>query len=103
MARSLTERLGPWSALADDEWPTLLVGNGLSINVWQGFSYQRLYDEAALDPAAMRVFSELRTSNFERVLEALWHTEIVTAALGRRTGSVRGAGFDTTRRTAHPT
>jgi Domain of unknown function (DUF4917) len=101
---TLGARLRPWSDYADEEWPTLFVGNGLSINVWHGFSYDRLYDQAALDTAAIHVFEELGTTNFEAVLEALMHAEIVLSALRRRTTgparitkSVRNALFNTVR------
>lgn len=86
--RSLSSQLQPWSDLLDDEWPTLFLGNGLSINVWSAFGYDRLYDEAPLDAAATRVFEELGTSNFEGVLESLMHAEIVLGALGRSTAAV---------------
>jgi hypothetical protein len=94
VATSLTPRVRPWSDLAEDNWPTLLIGNGMSINVWNGFSYERLYDEAVLDATTLRVFDELGTSNFERVLEALSHAEIVLTALGRSATSVRRIGKD---------
>jgi len=74
------------------------------MNVWSGFSYRRLYDEATLDVAATQVFEALKTANFERVLEALMHAEIVLAALGRGTArlaavsrSVRNSLFETVR------
>src|SRR4051794_40805389 len=89
MPKVLSARLRPWSDFADDDWPTLFVGNGLSINVWPGFSYDRIYDEADLAAAAIHVFDELGTTNFETVLEAMMHAEIVLRGLGRGTGSVR--------------
>jgi hypothetical protein len=101
---NLSARLRPWSDLVDDDWPTLLLGNGASVNVWDGFSYNRLYDEASLDAAVIQVFEELKTTNFERVLEAMMHTEIVLAALGKSTArvatvskSVRTSLFETVR------
>jgi hypothetical protein len=104
VARRLSARLRPWSELGDAGWPSLLVGNGLSINVWSGFSYDRLYDEATLDTAAAQLFAELRTSNFEHVLEVLMHAELVLDALGRSAAratrlyrSVRDSLFETVR------
>jgi uncharacterized protein DUF4917 len=96
---SLSPRLLPWPDVSDEDWPTLIVGNGMSINVWQGFSYDRLYDEAGLDATTCRVFDELGTSNFERVLEALSHAEIVLDALGRSATSVSSHRQGSSRRT----
>jgi hypothetical protein len=60
----------------EHEWDTLLLGNGLSINVWEPFKYRELYDHArggaVLTDADRRLFAE--TPNFERVLG-----EILTA------------------------
>jgi hypothetical protein len=30
---AVTDRLYDWDRYADDGWPTLLIGNGLSINI----------------------------------------------------------------------
>jgi hypothetical protein len=38
--------LPDWSVLAKCDWPTLPIGNGLSINLWDGFRYDSLYDQA---------------------------------------------------------
>ena len=54
-----------WSALGSARRPTLLHGNGASINVWHRFSYTRLHDEANLNPEAPTLFEGLATANFE--------------------------------------
>jgi Domain of unknown function (DUF4917) len=56
-------------------WDTLVLGNGVSINIWDGFSYSKLFEEASLNPSASQLFSDFETENFETVLEALWHAE----------------------------
>jgi hypothetical protein len=82
-------RLKDWADLTDGcLWETLVVGNGLSINVWREFAYSRLFEQATLDRAARRLFSEFDTENFETVLEALWHAERTLAALERKTAGV---------------
>ncbi|MBL0003746.1 MAG: hypothetical protein IPP00_07050 [Actinomycetales bacterium] len=43
MVTSIHGQLADWPALADDEWSTLLLGNGLSMNLWPGFGYKSLY------------------------------------------------------------
>lgn len=53
-------------------WDTLLLGNGMSINIWEPFRYRKLYDRAkfgGLSPQERRLFSS--TPNFERVLADL--------------------------------
>lgn len=88
MAR-LNARLGDWDAVAKQSpWPSLLVGNGMSMNVWSGFDYRRLYSVANLSTDAERIFTALGTKNFEAVLEGLWQTRTVLDALGRRTSTM---------------
>jgi hypothetical protein len=51
-------------------WDTLLLGNGLSINIWEPFKYRALYDHARAGgvlTAQDRALFE-STPNFERVL-----------------------------------
>lgn len=71
-----------WSEIADaHEWDTLLLGNGLSINVWEPFGYRKLYDRArlrGLSPQDRKLFAG--STNFERVL-----AELVTAIRVNRT------------------
>jgi hypothetical protein len=38
--------LHEWSEIAEDDWASILVGNGLSINLSRYFAYQSLYEEA---------------------------------------------------------
>lgn len=76
-----TQQLRTWEELAQAPWPTLLIGNGLSINVWHRFSYASLYDAAQLSQQAKTIFDTLDTTTFEGVLEALMHAEIVLDAM----------------------
>jgi len=84
----MTDRLQTWDKISNSDWPTLLVGNGLSINVWGHFSYDRLLAQADLNEAARQLFDDFGTVNFEVVLEALWHAERTLAALGRSAAMV---------------
>lgn len=87
--RPQIDRLLKWADLADGSgWDTLVVGNGLSINIWNDFAYSRLFERASLKPAAHQLFSDFKTQNFEIVLEALWHAERTLTALGRRTTAI---------------
>src|SRR5262245_249533 len=84
--RRMGDGLQQWADLKDDQpWGTLVVGNGLSINIWRDFAYARLFEQATLDRVTRRLFSVFETENFETVLEALWHAEMTVKALGRRT------------------
>jgi hypothetical protein len=62
-------------------WDTLVLGNGVSINVWGGFKYSNLFNEANVSPSASQLFSDFETQNFETVLEALWHAERTLVSL----------------------
>jgi len=86
----VADRLITWDRLSNRQWPTLVVGNGLSINVWSNFSYVRLFEQANLNASARQLFTDLGTTNFEVVLEALWHGERTLSALGRPTAQVNG-------------
>jgi hypothetical protein len=68
--------LPPWDEVRKRrEWDALLIGNALSRNVWKPFACDSLFEEArdagALASDDLRLFQELATSNFERVLSAL--------------------------------
>jgi hypothetical protein len=78
--------LSDWRDVAGKEWQGLLLGNGMSINVWGGFAYQRLLDHAksgGLDRADVPLFA--RTANFEVVLSELLTAIKVLEALGQDT------------------
>lgn len=67
-------------------WDTLLLGNGMSINVWEPFGYRNLYDRARLGGLTeqdRKLFSS--TPNFERVLADLLTAIRVNDAVGLET------------------
>jgi hypothetical protein len=73
-----------WSEIATAyKWDTLLLGNGLSINVWEPFGYGKLFDHACggaiLTAEDRNLFSG--TPNFERVLGSLLTAIRVNEAL----------------------
>lgn len=85
----MNARLQDWAALSKQSaWPSLLMGNGMSMNVWSGFDYRRLYSVANFSTDAESIFKALGTKNFEAVLEGLWQTRTVLDALGRRTSTI---------------
>jgi hypothetical protein len=84
-----TAELEKWSDVEDGtEWPTLLVGNGASVNLWGDFAYRSLYERANLSAVATAVFEDLGVANFETVLEAIRHAHVVVEALGNTTRAI---------------
>lgn len=88
MTDGLDNNLRDWNELAtEDEWSGLLVGNGFSQNIWQGFRYDSLFatasqeDGAHLIAADVSLFDRLETRNFEVVLSALATSKAVALAL----------------------
>jgi hypothetical protein len=81
-----------WEEIADGKWDTLLVGNGLSINVSPKFAYDSLYEEAEratrngkLDHRDLAIFERFGTSNFEVVLGKLRDAIAMASVLNRKT------------------
>jgi hypothetical protein len=62
-----------WEDVKDEEdWKVLLLGNGLSINAWERFGYERLLDEGATNYLTSEDVALFDGSpNFERVLADL--------------------------------
>jgi hypothetical protein len=88
MPNAIDAELLDWSNLSDEEWPTLLIGNGMSINLWAGFGYSSLYQSAPLTQPAQAIFNELGTTNFEQGLECLHHANVALRALSESTAKV---------------
>src|SRR5216684_2283009 len=93
---SIDAELEDWNNIKDRyEWKGLLVGNGASLAIWEGFNYKSLYKTAIHDithPLSREdrgIFKSLRTRNFERVLAALWTAEVVSKALGQSLPKIR--------------
>jgi hypothetical protein len=77
--------LHDWGEIATaHKWDTLLLGNGLSINVWEPFGYKKLFDRArrgaVLTEEDRKLFSG--TPNFERVLGDLLTAIRASEAIG---------------------
>ncbi len=105
MSTPIDDELSHWDELdAQRQWPTLLLGNGLSMNLWEGFGYRSLKEKARLSEPAEAIFTQLGTANFEQCLECLHHASITLLALSDSTdrvdetyAEVRDALFDTVR------
>lgn len=72
-----------------DDWKSLLLGNGFSINIWERFGYNSLYEvaqsqniETTLSPESIALFNHIGSSNFEDVLRILYHSKLVDQQLG---------------------
>ncbi|WP_122613623.1 DUF4917 family protein [Pseudomonas viridiflava] len=89
----ISSELLSWNSLSDSQWDTLLLGNGFSINIWEGFDYRSLLgvaNQASLRPhllpSSMGLFERLGTCNFEDVLRILYHAMLVDAQIGSPQG-----------------
>jgi len=91
--QSIDAELIDWKDIKDlHEWKGLLVGNGASLAIWEGFKYESLYQKALQDIAHplseedQDVFRSMgETCNFERVLYALWTAKVVCEVLRQDT------------------
>lgn len=91
MLNSVDGTLRDWREIADRGWDTLLLGNGLSINVSPSFAYESLYSEADrrtgggwLTDSDRAVFEWLDTKNPEVVLGKLRDAIALAECLGQR-------------------
>lgn len=85
-AEILDDELARWDLVMEmQDWASLLLGNGASMAVWDGFGYTSLYDEAVGDTVGEQdeaVFEALDTRNFEAVLRDLRAAALISDALG---------------------
>ncbi|MEV6527159.1 DUF4917 family protein [Longispora sp. NPDC051575] len=75
-------RLYAWADIDSEDWKSLLLGNGFSMNICSGFGYRKLVDKAPLRPSAKQMFDSFDTTNFELVLERIHYAIQVINALG---------------------
>lgn len=90
--------LHDWTEIKDaNDWNGLLLGNGASMALWEGFGYSSLFEIAANDidnPLTQRdidLFDEFETKNFEQVLGYLAVTQRAANALGMDLKEVQDA------------
>lgn len=87
--RSKSRPIHDWSEVADDGWRTLLVGNGMSINVDKRFAYKSLFDKAVkkhlINDVDGEIFAAFDTRNFEVVLAKLRDAIRLAEAMGDST------------------
>lgn len=74
-----------WQDIGDNFTHKLLLGNGASIAVWNGFKYLSLYDIAKkagrIDSHLQKLFEDFGTTDFEHVLRLLSQTNRVNKLL----------------------
>lgn len=104
MSEFVDAKLKNWSELSVLSWEDLLLGNGFSINIHEGFRYDKLKDVACLDvigaplsSASKSLFAEYETSNFEDVLRALYHAMNVNSCLKLGREAELMGGYDNVR------
>jgi len=92
MSSEPTSRLVSWDTVRDvGNWSTLLLGNGFSINIWQGFSYAQLLSMGQISPHIRALFDHLDTTDFETVLYAVQQAVVVAEALDIETETMHSA------------
>jgi hypothetical protein len=81
----MIRKIYEWESIRKDFTNKLLLGNGASIAVWDGFKYNSLYDEAQkagrIGERLKRVFSDFATFDFEYILRLLHQTERINRLL----------------------
>lgn len=85
-----------WDVVKDAQpWTGLLLGNGMSVNIWSRFAYDSLYTEArglgggsGLTADDEALFTAFKTQNFELVLGELGGSIQVLDALGKDTSEL---------------
>jgi hypothetical protein len=83
--------LPPWEDVESEaDWQAVLLGNGLSVNLWPDFAYTSLYERARsgsphgrLRRCDLLLFDEFGTENFEIVLGNLNTAIRTNSALGQ--------------------
>ena len=84
-------RIRQWQDIQDDFTHKLLLGNGASRAVWEGFKYPSLYEEAKkagrIDLSLTELFSDFGTNDFEYVLRLLSQTIRVNKILRIQDGN----------------
>lgn len=77
-------RIHDWSEISDLGWNSLLLGNGFSINIYDGFRYSNLAVNAQgiVSEKAQALLDETSQGNFEEALGQLAASEKVLSTLG---------------------
>lgn len=95
VSTSINADLPNWASLAATRtFPTLLLGNGFSQNLWPGFGYDSLKSCVSLLARSEAVFGAVGTTNFEEVLRQLAEARVVLKAVGKKTKRLRKAYRD---------
>ncbi|SMG01116.1 hypothetical protein BSIN_4148 [Burkholderia singularis] len=83
--RAMKNKIYEWADIRDDFKEILIVGNGGSIAVHEGFRYSSLFETAKkhgyISEGVRDVFNHFETNDFEFVLRRLWHAKLVSDAL----------------------
>jgi hypothetical protein len=77
--------INEWKDIKDRDYDALILGNGASIAVSSCFSYSSLFklmqEKKAFSESIEKVFNYLETSDFELVLNRIWHSYHINQAL----------------------
>ncbi|MGU9827298.1 DUF4917 family protein [Pseudomonas sp. LF242] len=91
MPTNVNDSLLSWNEISELGWNDLLLGNGFSINIHNGFNYNNLKEVACRTAIGETLLEESRilfdaydTTNFEDVLRSIYHALQVDDSLGLR-------------------
>lgn len=91
MPTNVNDSLLTWNEISGLGWKDLLLGNGFSINIHNGFDYRNLKEVACRTAIGETLIEESRvlfeaydTTNFEDVLKSIYHALQVDDSLGLR-------------------
>ncbi|MFD7026126.1 DUF4917 family protein [Promicromonospora sukumoe] len=88
---SIEYELRDWEDVrSENSWPTLLIGNGASVNLWSHYRYESLFARTRFSTPVNKVFTELDGTNFEEALEFIRHGRVVAEALEHSTAEYLG-------------
>ena len=94
MKKLNSEHVYSWEQIDNGAWNSLIVGNGASIAIHRHFNYSDLYEVAKSEGylhLAEKIFSNLKSNDFEYVLLACWYAQIVNSALGKPSKEIESA------------
>jgi hypothetical protein len=84
-----------WAEIRDQFRDGLLLGNGASIAIHDGFKYESLYQAAQsnghFSQEVIQIFNAFSTTDFELVLRSLWQAQLVNQKLDIESGRVEDA------------
>jgi hypothetical protein len=88
----------PWKEIQKKFTDGIILGNGASIAIDEGFSYASLFDNAKknslITENVAKVFKHLKTKDFELALRMLWHAYHINRALDIKEDAITSKAYE---------